>query len=693
MVLAVGCGDSNGGDGRPNPVDRVIVTGTPENPSFQGFAPDLTGVTITAFYRDGTSRNVSLNEVLIEPEFVYGTIHSTLGPGGSPVWTPRDSVVVRYGGVAAETTVTLPTVYGITRVGFAVGGVTGTPDLLDGEFFANQPFFSGGEFWVHGAGQMRLERYVDEYPINFDRLVAEVFFDDGGAPKRFYLSDMPQGSIQGVIVPHYDRGPTTSGSGTLFVTFGRHPSFNPGNDLDGEGNFIVGVRENGTFILRNQEDSFSPIVYPQLPDPGVTVALRLPTVHHVTNLEFVSAPELPGVFYWEQPNDWTLPNFTRTVTTALPAATPLTLPPEFSNVASPPVTSANWWRARARTADATFRVHYSNGSSRVADIRDLEQRPEVWRNDNVSGLTEQRGNQAGTVESRPFRVAGVFNPWHDMDPVVTFYYRGWTAELPVRVYTTLNSVEVLSDWEGVRTINLAQVGRWDNDRWIEGDEAVSTAEDFANLLTVTATWSTNRGESTTIPLAFRPNFAEAHGAIVGSREDFPGQPILDDDLPLPADFDIDATDANQTEATALLLPAAADAWRQAFGSPLGVNHPGRLPLADMGRTFSMDFGVADTRRNPAGDWLYVEGWGQVNEIFVDATDQDTLMGDVTRIRIWYYSPRSVWEAHRLLERRALEGITGDTPYLVSRDFSGSVTNTGGGSRTAESGQVRFVWEP
>jgi hypothetical protein len=594
------CGGSDDADDRPNPVVELRVTGTPNGPSYQGLAPRLDGVTVTARYRDGSTRVVPLRETLIGPEFIYGTVP---GAGtGDWTWVPNRNVTVMYGGVTANYTIPASVrVYAIVRTSLTV---TGDTTIFNDAFFTNQTFFSGGAFHIHGAGQMQQNYYVDERP-NFDRLVAEIYYNDGEQPMRLNLArDIPAAALQGVIHPHYDATPTTSGTGTFFVTFARHPNYDPGRAPNSQiadsapGEIITGINE--------ETGAFERLVRTQHACPGVTTALRLRNVHHVTNFEFVSPPAIAGVWYWD-------PNTT---------------------VA---------WRNRAVTADTTFRITYSNGTTRVATLRDLEQRPEVWRNDNdIANLTGNLGTTPARAESRPFTITEIYNPWYDADPTIEFYYRGWRIAHPVTVYQILNRIDV-TEWETERVINFRNIGRWDNDRWIPGTEVVGTAQQFADLLTVAAIWTTRRSpvQEGRLVLNYRHALAQEYRANDGN--------------PDPGPF--------------VSISTLDNWWNNFSANPTGVQRP----LAEMGRIYTMNFGVTS-----ATDAVPAQGWGLVMG-GTPALNEDTSV----RVDIFYYSPRSAWE----LQRAAYEGRTAED----DRDYVGIVSNWAhGGALTPRSSVVRFL---
>ena len=611
----------------PNPVESVRITGTPENPSFQGFAPDLAGVTIVATYRDGTSRTLSLNEVILEPEFVFGHLTED-ALANDFTWVPNRNVQVWYGGVLSNTIV-LPTVHGIVRTGMIVGG---DDEIFNDDFFTNMMFFSGGDFRVHGANRMQQSYYVDEAP-NFSSLTAEVLYSDG-TTKEFYLSDMPFGAIQGVIHPLYTAGPYESGEGIFFITFGRNPHFNPNRDglfvpvnvLPPPGDtrtnnrptfvdpttdnsaddwFIVGVDADGLPVWRQSHEAA---------DPGVTVALRVPTIHHVTNLELTSTPDIASMFYWEGNSQFN-------------------------------------WRNRAVAADATFRVTYSNATSRTFTLAQLEQMPEVWRNPiNVPGFVGPETPRAapGTWAARPFNVRPVGNPWFDPDPTVQFTYRGHRVNFPVTIYQVLARVDVESDWTGTLMIDLDDTGSWDNDRWVPGG-AITRAQDLAALLTVRAVYVTRRS-----PVQEGHIYPVYNHAL--ARENWNPDYTISG---LPSD-----------EVLIGVFAQSPD-----FDDRLRVNAPAGAP-ADyprLGRTFTMNFGVL----GDPGDSPDATAWGLIQEGNSAPSDpRETL---VRNVQIWYGAPGS-WLAFE---------SDGTTP-IDEENFDGSITNYGPAALTAVTGPISIM---
>jgi len=652
LVLAAGCGDSNGGNGGgdgPNPVERIVISGTPENPSFQGFAPDLSGMTFTAIFRDGTSRNVPHSELLFEPEFVVGA--TGFAVDGRQTWTPNRAFTVRYG--AGVEMFTLPAswvAHGIVRTeGWMPGVGTGEwgnnlvqfLDMVSGVFD-----FSTG-FQVHGANRMQQTYYVDEAP-NFRDLRAEVLYTDGTV-KEFYLTDMPFGSVQGVVHPLYTAGPYASGEGVLFITFGRHPDFNPGlgarrlidgsmdpnadvineaplgvNWVEVAGNIVGarGISVPGTRFITGVNADGRPVsrAYAANADAGVTVALRIPTVHHVVRLEH-NNPELASMFYWEG-------------------------------------NSFFHWRDRAVAANTVFTVSYSRvdgaadsfGSSRTFTLAELEQMPEVWRNphDPSGQFADPEGFRAipGMWRARPFNILPVDNPWYDNNPQIRFSYRGHRAYLPVTVYQELIRVEVNPDWgTGALPINFAEMGSWDNDRWIPG-AAVTRAQDFAARLTVTAVYVTRR--SPVQEGHIQPAFALAlSNASWAADEDsgVPSEDVFIGRIGLNEGPSIDRLRVGDE----LYLP-----W---FTGTVGPR---------LGRTFTMNFGALSgdlPANHPAR--LAGTGWGVID---MEGPASDPIETHNFDIRIWYGVP----------------GLWAQTdPDLSEQNTDGHITNDGEvGSHTA-----------
>jgi hypothetical protein len=383
------------------------------------------------------------------------------------------------------------------------------------------------------------------------------------------------------------------------------------------------------------------------------------------------------------------------------------------------------WRNRAAAAGTRFRVSYSNGTIRQYTLQELEQKPEVWRNDNtVANFTGQAGNRPGTRESRAFAIRGVRNPWHDDNPQIEFYYRGWRRALPVTVFAVLNNLTVDHEWTGPREINLRNVGRWDNDRWEEGTETITNAVDFANTLTVTAHWVTRRTPVVEGPIVLTYNHDIARAAsatdnTTHTRDSaFWGSPSAASGISTPSGVfqPPPLTGGTPPELlndwwsifqapTAWTLNTAPDA-ALVFPPPAVPPPPppplpmGNLPRTQIGRFYTMDFGAASGSDhsglrpgNPAlgvnttNAGVWANGWGI---IAAASARRDIYEGEPTRIRIWYYTPRSNWDFYQNAFADVPPRLPIPNTWDEDRDFMGNLSNSGiDNSRSAETGIVVF----
>jgi len=640
LVLAAGCGDSNGGGGDFVRATAIVFTGAAENPSFQGFPPDLTGFTFVVTYSDGSTRQITdVRELEIFPPVVVGWVNPV-----TEAWVPHRHFEIRHHAAVAASTLVIPEALmrGLAR-----------DDLAVSEH--NENFLSAQGFHVVGVARMQDTYYVDEQP-NFARLDGEAHFwipgtdvDDQDRPqlpqrvvRDFYLADAyAWGGLEGVIQPRYDGTPrTATGTGFKFITFGRNPWFEPGRTVGTQRQ--VGIDMDSANIPGAHYTVNNPNFFPLrrtipgganydglIPDPGLTFTAPLREVYHVHGIEFAQAPSFGSVFYWE-PHLW--------------ARTPLT-----------PNDDSATWVTRALQQGVSFRVTYSNGTVRTHSLQFLLDAPDVWWNENEN--PDHALAEAETHLARPFRVLGLIRdsfpatvlPSGDpnarelaRDPAgwgvngagaqeITFVYRGWPVSAPVTVWNNLVSLTVRSADGNAIVMNM-ETGFQDNDNIYAGPAA--NAQGFASRIIVEALFSELRDPTSTYTLTLTYNHAMSRlfsaGVTTGG-----GEPAIDPAL------------ASISDQSSL------------FGT-------GNAPLtaANIGRQFFMDFGIVATQTclwgGTHGAMVNPAGPGHVWPPFGQAIDPEN-NGTSQVVTIWYATPVIGESAYGLIGTGWVEAVEGAEP--------------------------------
>jgi hypothetical protein len=441
------CGGGDDGCSNQLPVD-IQIRGSIVNPSYMGFRPDLTGISIEIDYGGGNV--VVLDDPLsfpISPNWVYGFYDHNTG-----TWTPNYIYNIQIAGVtvplnlapgSARNVGRLP-FHGILRTDLEVLNPNhGAPGATVGP--TNFMFLSANGLQVVNTGT-RQEYYFHSEP-EFGGLLAQALYEDG----RELMIDLilhsdpdlwtPGTPVQGLIQPFYNAATRTdTGSGVLYVTVGRHPSYQP---------------------WRAPRDQVGNM------DPGLTRMVPIERVHHVRRFEFAAgAPEIQPMFYWE-------------------------------------LDTSSAWKGRI-PADTMFRVTFSNDTVQMFSLSELEEVQRVWWNENPDGSimimpdTEEPGDDDTDL---PLHIAGVqmttpqLHLFNNPNPRITFYFRGYTLEADVRVFSRLVELTVSPGTETVefdRGVADTPPGQ-DNDNIWEyqpGTALGPTAQQFASRLTVTAVFET-----------------------------------------------------------------------------------------------------------------------------------------------------------------------------------------------------------
>ena len=543
MVLAVGCGDSNGGNGDddivvvgPRPIHLEILSG-PDNFSFMGLPVDLTGVVLRVTYSDMTQSLVTdISRMRTEPAIAHGFLDLSGLPGAPGEFTgnPLYTVLLSHNGVALATSMDIRTTTGVPNTAPRTIDGNVNDDFIVEEFGApvasnwivpvmrldptlvsidgrDNHFLSASGFQVTGANNMRQEYYVDDTPV-FTGLTAEARFVDGSVRTIPLNID----SVDWDLFPNYDNG-NESGTGNLFITIGRHPDFQRALGL---GQTLVNASTVGVPADLVVEHA----------DPGITVVLPLRAVHHVVEFGFSVPPNLPPFFYFDADNH-------------------------------------EAWLARS--AGTVFSLRFSNGTTRTLPIEQAQFENEIWEAQNPGGDDPLDLVVPGLVGARPFRIVPIGNMgtgnspqgthfFNNRTPRITYYYRGHRLDYAVPVLTRFISLNV--DFAGdVIDVNAQ---RSENDFRVGMD-----ANAFARLLTVTATYSAFADANVTADLVLTYSHWLAASGVPGV---LPG-----------------AVGAANWELVGLYAPGQAPVPRSIatvtdLGLPTGMRE---------GRVFTMDFGI------------------------------------------------------------------------------------------------------
>jgi hypothetical protein len=580
------CGDSSSSNKDVVVPVRIVYSGNGTAINYQGYAPDLAGFTFAVEYSDGSTRTFTdTRQFVVTPRFITGTYSAT----DNLVFVPDVNFTVSYG--QAQTIVPLPAanIRALVRTPLA-----GTPEFDSAYNPTNQNFLLASGLQIHGAPQMQRTYYVDDRP-NFNRLRAEALYwvdreRNITEVKEFNLVDKARiGAVQGIIHPLYNASPrTATGTGILYITFARHPRFDPNEGVYAQsGGNTIGVDRDVTGTAGTDFDYILSVLRA---DAGVTVALPLDEVWHVHEFAFENTPAVDAIFYWQanwQTDRWRM--------------------------------ATNPWLSRI--AGATFRVTYSNGRSYVRSLDFLLNAPEVWWNRNDAGSVavpqpapvQLSTSRAFWIVPPPFpqgnngvRTVGGTDvaefPNGTGPQVLSLYYRGYTIPLPVKIWNRLDRIEAVPIEPGAININMA-VGGQDNDNITLGGAA--NDRQFAGLFNVRAHFSELQDPDSVIDIPLTYNFAYARALGLASNP--PNNALVPDP----------STVARPASIAAISVP--------------GTNS---ITTANLGRTYTMNFG--EYRRTlvnlPAS--ITDNGWGHSSYVLNN--------DETSTVTFWYFAPSVAW---------------------------------------------------
>jgi len=200
-------------------------------------------------------------------------------------------------------------------------------------------------------------------------------------------------------------------------------------------------------------------------------------VYHVTQVDVDPAPSsTPSMFYWE-------------------------------------ADTSDAWAERLKASGAGLKVSYTNGATKNLTIKEAIDRGIVWWNDNPA-------SNNGTIESEDtFRVFGVRTTTQPnnkaklaynkiAEPKIRINYRGARTELPVDIFTSLETINVVykDEVDGTFTVDM---------KWDDNDIGGRDAAWYASKVNVEAVFTSfSSGETKTLPLLF--DESKAGGLTAGS---------------------------------------------------------------------------------------------------------------------------------------------------------------------------------
>ena len=446
-LVFASCGDSssddNGGSGGSSSYDGPKIIAIELCPvitetQYIGTPVNMAGMYATLYYQDGTNwTDTNLTKFKADPPYVYGLYDNT-----GVFWGMRN-VKITYSSPDGQTPTKVVAFQGdkdnVGTVGNNVWGVVRDPTdddtAPDPIIGVTGSYAQGVQLTGISSGGRQRKAFADADDFDFVGLTLEADYDTPvGATGRYVrkVLDFYQMCTSWKIIPDYDnKDPATLISpGFVYVTVGENSEKTTGM----EGGFMA-WDSNG---LGYQDAESLGGVYTK----GITVKLPLDVVYTVLQLEISKVPELEPFGYWmdNTPEEW------------------------FD-----------------RVAGAVLDVSY-RGTSEVHSysIKELTLKTDVWYNENLLGQVINDPDEKQAVSILPLQYP--YTTKANKDPGITIYYRGYTAFLPVDVYTKLMSVQVVS---GAGTaLEFIESTDQDNDRY----EQTGTEEAVLAGLVVTATY-------------------------------------------------------------------------------------------------------------------------------------------------------------------------------------------------------------
>jgi len=344
---------------------------------------------------------------------------------------------------------------------------TGTGGLARGQYaiFAmgdGQPVYAG--FDVNVSNLLRKDPTSGDRPANTSPILGDESSTDsddywaqgvqltadlGSYRKTYRVDEYPDFSnmkLQG----DYEDGTRQEIPLSRDMRWEIRPLYTNGN-LTGRGLLIVSVGGTSGQSLwgTNSASGYAPSL--EAGAKGVQVGVPLDAVYHVTGIKLAN-PEavtqsIGNFYYWDRddPASWLSTDGTG-----------------------------------GRAKDAQLEISYSDGSTRTISAAEAVRQNTVWYNLNPA------------ANERPLTVAGIHETVTKVDnlktlwpnhraPRIAFYYRGYWDYLSVPVYTRFTGITV--------TINDGGDSVAANMKHSDNDYRGFTAQDFANAITVTATYT------------------------------------------------------------------------------------------------------------------------------------------------------------------------------------------------------------
>jgi len=470
-LVFASCGDSSsGGDSSVSDGKRIVkvelLTG-PTVDQYLGRPVDLEGVTVLAWYSDGTKSDPievkGRDDFVPWPRVVTGYYLPTSN-GKETVWgaagfVPMDSFLLTYSNGASIDAVSVSLkknkVWAIVRTNTTSNtGASRGYDLVTDH--------SGSyEIGLHVTGYEDMAKrayYVDEDIADFSglRMEADYVYYDQVADKTYRdRKGINFSDVTWEIVPDYDSGwgrnDDGSSRGFLNITAGDFLGW--AGSLSTISSFVPNTTATGEGLV--------PSLPANVNGYGITVALPLDKVYTVSGISVNKEGKDLGEYFFWKPN-----------------------------------TREAWVD---RLDDAILTVDYYGGETRTLAIKDLAKNQRIWYNANPSegGPTEQSQSKIDydfdvVPVQYPLTVKG------NKDPKITLYYRGKTCDIPVNVFTKLEGVSVVS--KDGSDIVFNPIAKRDNDV----DYGLPGSKGLAERLIVTATYSAYNDSSATaeVPLTY-----------------------------------------------------------------------------------------------------------------------------------------------------------------------------------------------
>jgi len=469
-LVFASCSDSDDGgaaatSGGPKPYSIEVIT-NPTDSSYMGLPVELNGLKVLVRYTDGTVRvETDTTKFTTEPRWATGgylsggQVSGVAGIQSAGAYYGLRNYYLNYveAGLAFQTKINLQNDDAVIPLYRGTGTIARPVDPVTGK--ETGVYFVSDGLQITGINTRKdKELKVDDTPSfggialegNYRKDNQKGDFTGTGTKKVIDLTP----DMDWRIIPYYDGGdPKKSGSGGIYITVGRN-YLAPDSELFKP--YGLGKDKSG---LPNDTVPL---------DIGVTAVSPLDKVHHVIGLDIETAPTLDPFFYWQDDN--------------------------VVNDISP-------WLGRVRNT-AMLKVTYSNDSSRVVGIPELEWENQVWVNKPAAPQTTQPGlsstvvNPAESLDKfwRPFTMAGILETAKLLgtadpsliytkikNPQIGFYYRGEWAFLSKPVFTKLARLEAVPKAGGDQiTVDLKPQ---------DNDHQSVDADAFGKLVTVKA-WFT-----------------------------------------------------------------------------------------------------------------------------------------------------------------------------------------------------------